>query len=330
MATKDKFEQLKAIVNKQFGSKVIQTFDEEDDTSIERFSSGILSLDMVLGKGTNGYGWPVGRVCELFGGEGNGKSSIVLATVAEMTKRKEIVAYIDAEHSLNIDYAKRMGVDTDYLYVVNPDNAEQGYDVAETLAKSGDVRLIVIDSIAAMVPMNIMDASFEDKHMDTGAKLNTAFMRVMAGILSQNRCTLLLVNQLREKVGVSYGNPEYTPGGRAIKFYSSIRIDVRRSEVVKADDGTEIGHVIKVKTVKNKVARPQQTTDFKLIWGEGFDKSHCIINQGLIQGVIKKGGAWFTVGDDKFQGRDALTKRLVEDEEFYTSLKEQVLGGIDG
>lgn len=325
VSAKQKVLELKNKFNAQFKSNVVQTYDEDDDLSIERLSSGILSLDLILGKGSNGYGWPKGRICEISGPEAGGKSSIVLSTVAEVTKSGGIVAYVDAENALNLEYAESLGVVLDNLLIINPDNAEQGFTMIDTLAKEGTVQLIVLDSIVAMAPSVIMEGDFDRQFMDTGAKLNNQFLRVVSLGLAKHKCTLLIVNQIREKVGFVMGNPEYTPGGRGLKFYSSVRLEVRRKDKVKDETGEECGHIIKAKAIKNKTSRPQQTTEFKLDWGIGFDRSYCIFERATELGVIVKGGAWYTYGEQRWQGKEGLLEELRANEEFYNEIRNKVL-----
>jgi recombination protein RecA len=327
MADKAVIEKLKNTVNAFMKEKVLVTMDEGSDLTIPRNSSGILALDNILGKGSNGYGFPVGRLIEIYGPESGGKTSVILAAIASVQGKGGVAAIIDAEHALNFEYAAKLGVKVDELLICQPDSAEEAFNVTEALVKSGDVDLVVLDSIAALTPIAIMDSSFEDKHMDSGAKLNNRFAKTISVHAKNNDCTVILINQLREKVGVMYGNPEYAPGGRGIKFAASIRLEVRRGEVLKKD-GDDYGHVIKCKTVKNKTFAPNKTCEFRIIWGEGFDNAHSLITVGVANGILRKSGAWIYYGDDlKFQGEEKMLAALNSDKELFEKLQKAVSNG---
>lgn len=318
-------DSLKNLINKKFGNGSLQTFGDDDDVSIQRQPVGIPALDMILGKGSNGYGLPVGRIIEVYGPESQGKTSVALAAVAAVQKAGGVAAYIDAEHSLDLEWATKLGVDINEMMLAQPMSAEQGYDIVEALANSGQVRLIVIDSVPAMLPKKIAESSAEDQFMDKGAGLNSTMMRKLVGPLAKNDCTLILINQTREKVGVMYGNPEITPGGKAIKFYASIRLDIRRTETIK-DGGKDIGHTIKACTKKNKTANPFQVAEFKLIWGKGFDVLDGLFHLGRAAEVIHKAGGWYTTEFDekKMQGSDAVVERMKNEPEFRAFIEEAV------
>lgn len=325
-ANKEKITTLKDKINAAMKATVLQTIEDGDDLTIARYSSGSFPLDRVLGKGSNGYGFPVGRIVEIYGPEASGKTTVVLSTIAAVQRAGGVAAIIDAEHALNLEYAMTLGVDIDELLICNPSNAEEAFDVVQALAESGVVQLIVVDSIAALAPLHVAESGYEQKHMDSGAKLNSTFMKKIADPLKRNDCTLILINQIREKIGVMFGNPETTPGGRAIKFAASVRLEVRRGEVLKKD-GNDYGHVVKCKTVKNKTSPPNQVAEFRLTWGVGFDNEHALIDLGLKAGVLRKSGAWLyhDVTEQKWQGEDKMLTFLRANPEFSNRLGEEVL-----
>lgn len=323
--SKDKIEKIKNEINKKFKEKVLQTYDEKDDLSIQRLSSGILSLDLILGRGSNGAGWPVGRVSEIFGPEAGGKSSITISTIASAQRQGIICVLVDAEHSFNADYARSLGVNIDELLLCQPYSAEEGYDVVEDAVSTGLVGLVIIDSVAAMVPNVVVEASFGDQQMGVGARLNNKFVNVIVPLLNKHDVTLLLVNQLREKIG-GYGLSEYAPGGKGIKFAASVRLEVRRGESVTVN-GNDIGHIVKCKTVKNKTFAPNKTTELRLDWGKGFNHSYCLFKQGVLRDVISTAGSWiYTIIDkEKYHGKDNIIERLETDKDFANAIAAKIM-----
>ena len=277
-------------------------------------------LDMALGVG----GLPRGRVIEIYGPESSGKTTVALHVVAEAQKMGGEAAFIDAEHALDPVYAKKLGVDIDNLIVAQPDTGEQALDIAEALVRSGALDVIVVDSVAALVPKAEIDGEMGDSHVGLLARLMSQALRKLTAVISKSGTVVIFINQLREKVGVMYGNPETTPGGRALKFFSSVRLDVRRGEVIK--NGTElIGNKTKVKVVKNKVAPPFKTAEFDILYGEGISKEGNILDFAVENNIIKKSGAWFSYNGEKIgQGRDNVRKYMVENKEFTAEIDRQV------
>lgn len=317
-------EDIKNKFNSALKKKVFQTFVEDDDIEIERLSTGILSLDLILGKGREGkYGWPKGRINEIYGPNSTGKSSVVLATIAEAQREGGLALLVDSEQVFDPSYAVKLGVDLDRLIVVNPDHGEEGYDAALLAANSGEFSLIVIDSVEGMIPKSMVEGTMEDQFMGTQPRLNNRFLKQIAGALRKSNCTMLLVNQLRQKIGVMYGNPETVPGGGGIPFWCSIILDIRKVEDVEKN-GTKIGHIIKGVTKKNKTSRPQQQAEFQIIWGEGFNPFFCLSKQAINLGIVEKAGAWFSYGDKKWQGQAQLVEAMQED----TELTELIRNGI--
>ena len=323
LSLREKAAAIKDKVNGSFKTKLLQMFDEEDDLTVKRLSSGILSLDMILGQGQGGWGWPVGRISEIFGPESAGKSSVVLKTIATAQAAGGICVLIDAEHVFDPSYARALGVDVEALLVCNPDTGEQGYNAVESLASVPGVTLIVVDSVEGMVPMAVTEGEFEDQFIGNQPRLNNRFVKVISPIIHKNDVTLLLVNQIREKTG-GYGNPEITPGGRGIKFAASVRLEVRRAEDVE-ESGLKIGHIMRGKTVKNKTARPQQIAEFRLDWGVGFNRGYCLANQGVNLGVIEKSGAWFRFDGQQWQGNKNLSDAFNSDDVLAAKLEKAIL-----
>ena len=292
-------EALKAI-EKQYGKGSVMVMGEENVEKIDVISSGSLILDEALGV----YGYPRGRIIEIFGPESSGKTTFALHAIAEAQKKGGYAAFIDAEHALDPKYAKALGVDIDSLVLSQPDSGEQALEIAEALIKSGAIDVIVIDSVAALVPEAEINGDMGDQHVGLQARLMSQAMRKLSGIIAKTKCVAIFINQIREKVGVLYGNPETTPGGRALKFYSTIRLDVRRGEQIK--NGSEpIGNKTNVKIVKNKVAPPFKSVEIELIYGKGISKAGEIIDLAVMRGVIVKSGAWFSYNGEKIgQGRE--------------------------
>lgn len=325
MSLKDRIRIMKEKYNKEHKSNILQTYDEDDDLTLERLSSGILSLDLILGKGQNGYGFAKGRVHEIYGPESSGKSSIVIQTIVETQRNNGAAVLIDAEHAFDPSYAEKLGVDIDALLVCQPETAEQGYQVAIDLLEddSYPIDLIIVDSVAAMMPNSESDGEMDDQQMGAQPRVNNKFMRKVVPLLGKRNATLLLINQIREKIG-GYGNPETTTGGRGIRFAASTRLEVRRSEDV-LDAGEKIGHIIKCKTVKNKAAAPHQVTHIRLDWGgKGFNREFCIVEQGILRNVIQKSGAWLYFEDQKWHGQEALIQELKNNEELRNKITDKI------
>lgn len=293
---------------------------DANSVDVEVIPTGSLTLDMALGVG----GLPRGRVIEIYGPESSGKTTVALHVVAEAQKMGGEAAFIDAEHALDPVYAKKLGVDIDNLIVAQPDTGEQALDIAEALVRSGALDVIVVDSVAALVPKAEIDGEMGDSHVGLLARLMSQALRKLTAVISKSGTVVIFINQLREKVGVMYGNPETTPGGRALKFFSSVRLDVRRGEVIK--NGTElIGNKTKVKVVKNKVAPPFKTAEFDILYGEGISKEGNILDFAVENNIIKKSGAWFSYNGEKIgQGRDNVRKYMVENKEFTAEIDRQV------
>ena len=319
-------EKLKALqltidkLEKTYGKGSIMKLGDRAVVDIESIPSGSVALDMALGVG----GYPRGRVVEIYGPESSGKTTLTLHAIAEVQKQGGIAAFIDAEHAFDQFYAESLGVDTENLFISQPDNGEQALEIADNLIRSGAIDLIVIDSVAALTPKAEIEGDMGDSRMGLQARLMSQALRKLTGTISRTGCTCIFINQLREKIGVMFGNPETTTGGNALKFYSSVRIDIRRSSQIK--NGEEIiGNRTKVKIVKNKVAPPFRKVEFDIMYGKGISRSGEVIDMGVELGVIKKSGSWFSYGDTKLgQGRDAV-KQLIEDN---PELMEELEGKI--
>ncbi len=313
-------------IEKQFGTGSIMRLGEQGNVGIEAISTGALALDLALGIG----GLPRGRVIEIFGPESSGKSTLALHVVAEAQRNGGICAYIDAEHALDPVYAKAIGVNVDDLLISQPDTGEQGLEIADMLIRSGALDVLVVDSVAALVPRAEMEGEMGDTHVGLQARLMSQAMRKLTGNLHKSRTICVFINQLREKIGVMFGSPETTPGGRALKFYSSVRLDIRRIEAIK--DGTEIvGNRTRVKVVKNKVAPPFRQAEFDIMYGKGISREGSILDVGVDLSIIKKSGAWFTYeGEQLGQGRENSKNFLSEnlDLMFEISEKIRVASGI--
>ena len=308
-------------IEKHYGKGSVMKLGESGaNMQVETVPTGSLSLDIALGVG----GVPKGRIIEIYGPESSGKTTVALHVVAEAQKMGGEAAFIDAEHALDPVYAKKLGVDIDNLIVAQPDTGEQALDIAEALVRSGALDVIVVDSVAALVPKAEIDGEMGDSHVGLLARLMSQALRKLTAVISKSGTVVIFINQLREKVGVMYGNPETTPGGRALKFFSSVRLDVRRGEVIK--NGTElIGNKTKVKVVKNKVAPPFKTAEFDILYGEGISKEGNILDFAVENNIIKKSGAWFSYNGEKIgQGRDNVRKYMVENKEFTAEIDRQV------
>ena len=317
---KKALESVFSVIEKEYGTGSIMKLGDANSVDVEVIPTGSLTLDMALGVG----GLPRGRVIEIYGPESSGKTTVALHVVAEAQKMGGEAAFIDAEHALDPVYAKKLGVDIDNLIVAQPDTGEQALDIAEALVRSGALDVIVVDSVAALVPKAEIDGEMGDSHVGLLARLMSQALRKLTAVISKSGTVVIFINQLREKVGVMYGNPETAPGGRALKFFSSVRLDVRRGEVIK--NGTElIGNKTKVKVVKNKVAPPFKTAEFDILYGEGISKEGNILDFAVENNIIKKSGAWFSYNGEKIgQGRDNVRKYMVENKEFTAEIDRQV------
>ena len=316
-------------IDRQFGKGSIMRMGGDHVSISENvISTGCLSLDVALGVG----GIPRGRIIEIFGPESSGKTTLALHIVAEAQKTGGYAAFIDAEHAMDPEYAKNLGINLDELLVSQPDSGEQSLEIAETLVRSGALDIIVIDSVAALVPRAELEGEMGDSHMGLQARLMSQALRKLTGTVSRSNTTVLFVNQIREKIGVMFGNPETTPGGRALKFYSSVRIDIRRITSLK--EGSDIvGNRTRVKIVKNKVAPPFKSTEFDIMYGKGISKEGDIIDLALKGDIIEKTGAWFSYGDMKIgQGRENAKHYLAENDDIYSEIIQKVRSfmGING
>jgi recombination protein RecA len=307
-------------IHRQFGKGAIMKMGDEADRKIEVISTGALALDLALGVG----GVPRGRVVELYGTESSGKTTLALHIVAEAQRNGGIAAFIDAEHALDPGYAKSIGVDIDELLISQPDTGEQALEIADMLIRSGALDVVVIDSVAALVPRAEIEGEMGDAHVGLQARLMSQALRKLTGSLARSRTTAIFINQLREKIGVMFGSPEVTPGGRALKFYSSVRLEVRRVETIK--DGAEsVGNRVRVKVTKNKVAPPFRQAEFDIVFGEGISREGSLLDVAVDQGVVKKSGAWFTFdGDQLGQGRENAKRFLRENAEVAMQLQAKV------
>ncbi len=320
MEKKKALEMALSQIEKQFGKGSIMILGAEARTNIAVISTGALSLDIALGVG----GLPKGRVVEIFGPESSGKTTVALHVIAEAQKNGGFAAFIDAEHALDPLYAEKLGVNIDELLVSQPDTGEQALEIAESLVRSGAIDVLVVDSVAALVPRAEIDGEMGDTHIGLQARLMSQAMRKLSGAISKSQTTAIFINQIREKVGVMFGNPETTPGGRALKFYASVRLDIRRSETLKR--GNEmIGNRTRAKVVKNKVAPPFKQAEFDIIYGEGISREGCILDLALEKEIIKKSGTWFSYGEDRLgQGRDNAKEFLKENPDIYQRIEKQI------
>ena len=314
-----------AQIEKQFGKgSVMKLGDKGANMQIETIPTGCLSLDLALGLG----GIPKGRIIEVYGPESSGKTTVALHMVAEVQKRGGIAGFIDAEHALDPVYAKNIGVDIDNLYISQPDNGEQALEIAETMVRSGAVDIIIVDSVAALVPKAEIEGDMGDSHVGLQARLMSQALRKLTAVISKSNCTVIFINQLREKVGVMFGSPEVTTGGRALKFYSSIRMDVRRIETLK-QGGEMVGNRTRIRVVKNKIAPPFKEAEFDIMFGEGISREGDILDLAANTGVVNKSGAWYAYEGDKIgQGRENAKQFLKQNPEICHEIEERVREGF--
>ena len=308
-------------IEKQYGKgAVMKLGDSAANMNVETIPTGSLSLDIALGLG----GVPKGRIIEVYGPESSGKTTVALHMVAEVQKRGGIAGFIDAEHALDPAYAKNIGVDIENLYISQPDNGEQALEITETMVRSGAVDIIIVDSVAALVPKAEIDGDMGDSHVGLQARLMSQALRKLTAAISKSNCIVIFINQLREKVGVMFGNPETTTGGRALKFYSSIRLDVRRIEALK-QGGEMVGNRTRIKVVKNKVAPPFREAEFDIMFGKGISKEGDVLDLAASVGIVQKSGAWFAYGGDKIgQGRENAKAYLRDHPEIMDEIEHKV------
>ena len=325
----DKADKLKALkltldkLDKTYGKGTVMKMGDSPDENVEAISSGSLGLDIALGVG----GYPKGRVIEIYGPESSGKTTLTLHAIAECQKKGGIAAFIDAEHAFDRFYAENLGVDIENLIISQPDHGEQALEIADNLIRSGAIDMVIIDSVAALTPKSEIEGEMGDSKMGLHARLMSQALRKLTSSISKTNCTVIFINQLREKIGIMFGNPETTTGGNALKFYASIRLDIRRSTQIKSSDGVVMGNKTRVKIVKNKVAPPFKLAEFDIMYGEGISKVGEIIDLAVEAEIINKSGSWFSYDGTKLgQGRDAV-KSLLKDnpdlmEALETKLKE--------
>lgn len=327
----DKEAKLKALdltmahLEKDFGSGTVMRLGDNSVRDVETISTGSLGLDYALGVG----GLPRGRITEIYGPESSGKTTLAIHVIAEAQKKGGLCAIIDAEHAFDRFYAERLGVDVNNLWIAQPDNGEQALDIAEQLINSGAIDVLVIDSVAALTPKAEIDGEMGDKNVGLHARLMSQAMRKLTGTISRTRTCCIFINQIREKIGVMFGNPETTTGGNALKFYSSVRIEIRPSTFIK-DGETAIGRVAKVKVVKNKVAPPFMKAEFEIMFGEGISRAGEIIDLAVEHGIVKKSGAWFSYNGGKLgQGRDAVKRVIADNPELADELAAQIIEALN-
>jgi len=307
-------------LDKTYGKGTVMKLGDRAVEEVESISSGSLGLDLALG--VNGY--PKGRIIEIYGPESSGKTTLTLHAIAEAQKAGGIAAFIDAEHAFDRGYAEKLGVDVENLIISQPDNGEQALEIAENLIRSGAIDIVVIDSVAALTPKSEIEGEMGDSKMGLHARLMSQALRKLTGTISKTNCTVFFINQLREKIGVMFGNPETTTGGNALKFYASVRLDIRRSTQIK-DGENVIGNRTKVKVVKNKVAPPFKTAEFDIMYGEGVSKTGEILDLAVEFEVVKKSGSWFSYGETKLgQGRDAVKSLIKDNPEMADELEQKI------
>ena len=324
---KVKADKLKALkltldkLDKTYGKGSVMKMGDAPDKSVESISSGSLGLDIALGVG----GYPKGRVIEIYGPESSGKTTLTLHAIAECQKKGGIAAFIDAEHAFDRFYAEKLGVDIENLIISQPDHGEQALEIADNLIRSGAIDMVVIDSVAALTPKSEIEGEMGDSKMGLHARLMSQALRKLTGSISKTNCTVMFINQLREKIGIMFGNPETTTGGNALKFYASIRLDIRRSTQIKNSDGVVMGNKTRVKIVKNKVAPPFKLAEFDIMYGEGISKVGEIIDHAVEADIINKSGSWFSYEGTKLgQGRDSVKNLLKDNPELMDTLENKL------
>lgn len=311
-------------LDKTYGKGTVMKMGDKAIEEVETISSGSLGIDLALGVG----GYPRGRIIEIYGPESSGKTTLTLHAIAEAQKAGGIAAFIDAEHAFDRNYAEKLGVDIENLIISQPDNGEQALEIAENLIRSGAIDIVVIDSVAALTPKSEIEGEMGDSKMGLHARLMSQALRKLTGTISKTNCTVFFINQLREKIGVMFGNPETTTGGNALKFYASIRLDIRRSTQIKDGDNV-LGNRTKVKVVKNKVAPPFKIAEFDIMYGEGISKTGEILDLAVEFEIIKKAGSWFSYGETKLgQGRDAVKSLIKDNPELADELEEKIKARI--
>ena len=327
----DKSAKLKALqltldkLDKTYGKGSVMRLGDSAIEEVESISSGSLGLDIALGVG----GYPKGRVIEIYGPESSGKTTLTLHAIAECQKQGGIAAFVDAEHAFDRFYAEKLGVDVQELIISQPDHGEQALEIADNLIRSGAVDIVVIDSVAALTPKSEIEGEMGDSKMGLHARLMSQALRKLTGSISRTNCTVFFINQLREKIGVMFGNPETTTGGNALKFYASVRLDIRRSTQIKDADAQVLGNKTRVKVVKNKVAPPFRTTEFDIMYGEGISKIGEVIDLGVNYEIIKKSGSWFSYGDTKIgQGRESVKTLLQDNPDLMDELEVKIMETI--
>ena len=309
-------------LDKTYGKGAVMMLGDKVAQEVEVIPSGSIGLDLALGVG----GYPKGRVVEIYGPESSGKTTLTLHAMAEAQKQGGIAAFIDAEHAFDRFYAQKLGVDVDNLIISQQDNGEQALEIADNLIRSGAVDIVVIDSVAALTPKSEIEGEMGDSKMGLHARLMSQALRKLTASISKTNCTVIFINQLREKIGVMFGNPETTTGGNALKFYASVRLDIRKSTQIKDNDGNVTGNKTRVKVVKNKVAPPFQTAEFDILYGEGVSLMGEVIDLGVEYEIIKKSGSWFSYGDTKIgQGRDAVKAMLIDNPELLEELQGKIV-----
>ena len=309
-----------AKIEKDFGKGAVMRLGETEIPKVEAISTGCLTLDVALGIG----GIPKGRIIEIYGPESSGKTTVALHCVAEVQKIGGTAAYVDAEHALDPAYASKLGVNLDDLYISQPDSGEQALEIVETLVRSGAIDIIVVDSVAALTPQAELDGDMGDSHVGMQARLMSQALRKITAATSKSKCTIIFINQLREKIGVMYGNPETTTGGKALKFYASVRIEVRKADTIK--DGSDIvGNHVKAKVVKNKVAPPFKVAEFDIMYGTGISNLGCVLDLAVENGFVQKSGSWFSYNDEKIgQGRDKAMEFLKNHPEVFAEVDAKI------